>query len=174
MLSLSSLAGWEEAVLASLRGASGSLEERDRQIERSGLYGEYPAIVRGYLELLGDADSASEAIKRAVFLVWRGAMAPPSDTGIAPLPDGVCRAVVAELDARARRGEVDDELAWMLAWYAGQGRFVFDVYGGTGALLDLAGATATDTWRSRSITPISMRHRGQMGHYWLALAAGPR
>ena len=45
MLSLASLAGWEDAVLASLRGATGTLEERDRQIERSGLFGEYPAIL---------------------------------------------------------------------------------------------------------------------------------
>ena len=71
MLSLTSLAGWEEAVLASLRGASGTLEERDRQIERSGLFGEYPAIVNAYVELFADADSATKDLKRAVF--WCGA-----------------------------------------------------------------------------------------------------
>ncbi|MDB4898588.1 MAG: hypothetical protein JWN53_396, partial [Gemmatimonadetes bacterium] len=70
MLSLSSLAGWEEAVLASIRGTSGNAEERDRQIERSGMYGEYPAIVRAYIELFDDEASRLEATKRAVFLVW--------------------------------------------------------------------------------------------------------
>jgi hypothetical protein len=170
VLGLSSLAGWEEAVLASIRGARGTPEERDRQIERSGLYGEYPAIVRGYLELFGVEEAAVEASKRALFLVWRGAMAPPSDTGIAPLPDGVSREVIGELDARARRGAADDELAWMLAWYAGESRFVFDVYGATSALFDLAASLPIDAWRSRRITAASMQQRGQLGHYWLSLA----
>ena len=84
MLSLSSLAGWEDAVLASIAGARGSLEERDRQIERSGVYGEYPAIVRAYAERFADPESAGEAVKRAVFLVWRGAMELPVHTGSDP------------------------------------------------------------------------------------------
>src|SRR6478672_8060333 len=102
MLSLRSIAGWEDAVLASIAGARGTLEERDRQIERSGMYGEYPAIVRAYEELFGDPDSAAEAVKRAVFLVWSGAMLPPSDTGIAPLPDGTMRSVFDALSTQAR------------------------------------------------------------------------
>ena len=78
MLGLSTLAGWEEAVLASVRGASGTPDERDAQIERSGLYGEYPAIVSGYIEHFSVAESALEALRRAYFLVWRGAMAAPA------------------------------------------------------------------------------------------------
>ena len=100
MLSLNSLAGWEEAVLASITGARGTLEERDSQIERSGLYGEYPAIVRAYEELFADPEAEGEAIKRAVFLVWRGAMELPVHTGIAPLPDGTVREVIDALRLR--------------------------------------------------------------------------
>ena len=172
MLSLSSLAGWEEAVLASLRGASGPVDERDRQIERSGLYGEYPAIVRAYMELFADAASAPEAIKRAVFLVWRGAMALPSESGIADLPDGTSRAVIAELDARVRRAESDEELRWMLAWYCVEGSHVFELYGGTRTLFAFADAAAPDGWRAAGITPAWMAGRGQLGMYWTALAAG--
>jgi hypothetical protein len=172
VLSLSSLAGWEDAVLASIRGTSGSLEEQDRQIERSGLYGEYPAIVRAYVELFADPESAGEATKRAVFLVWRGAMAPPARTGIAALPDGTSRTVIEELDARIRRGVADDELAWMLAWYHGEGAYVFDLFGGTQRLVDFANRAPRDAWRSAGITPATMAHRGQMGWYWTTLAAG--
>jgi hypothetical protein len=172
VLSLSSLAGWEDAVLASIRGATGTPEEQDRQIERSGLYGEYPAIVRAYLELFADPESATEAIKRAVFLVWHGAMVPPSSTGIAALPDGTSRAVIEELDARVRRGETDAELMWMLAWYFGEGRFVFELYGGTPRLFRFAEEPSIDAWRSAGITPASMARRGQLGRYWTALAAG--
>jgi hypothetical protein len=174
VLSLTSLAGWEDAVLASLRGASGTLEERDRQIERSGLFGEYPAILSAYVELLDDAESADEALKRAVFLVWRAAMAPSATTGIASLPDATARAVIEALDARVRRREVDDELTWMLAWYVAGGRFVFELYGATARLLTLADSTPPDAWRSSSITDDTMRQRGQMGYYWTALAREAR
>jgi hypothetical protein len=174
VLSLTSLAGWEEAVLASLRGTSGSAEERDRQVERSGLYGEYPAIVRAYIELFGDAPSAGEAIKRAVFLVWRGAMALPAETGIAALPDGTARTVIEELDARVRRGDTDAELRWMLAWYGGEGRHVFELFGASPTLFAFLDGAARDGWRSEGITPSSMERRGQMGRYWAALAAGAR
>lgn len=170
MLSLTSLAGWEEAVLASLLGASGTLEERDRQIERSGLFGEYPAILNAYVELFADPESALEALKRAVFLVWHSAMAAPATTGIASLPDATARAVIEALDARVRGGTADGELAWMLSWYVSGGRFVFELYGATSRLLAVADSTAADAWRTQVITQDSMRQRGQMGHYWTALA----
>lgn len=172
MLSLSALAGWEEAVLASIRGTSGTLEERDRQIERSGLYGEYPAIVRAYLELVEDEGSALEAVKRAVFLVWRGAMAPPMETGIGPLPDGTSRGAMEQLDHLLRHGAADDELAWMLAWYYGKGSHVFELFGATGRVVALAEGSPPDAWRRIEIVTDSMRRRGQLGVYWSSLAAG--
>jgi hypothetical protein len=174
MLSLSSLAGWEESVLSSIAGARGTLEQRDRQIERSGMYGEYPAIVRAYIELFGDEDSALEALKRALFLVWQSAMALPADTGLAALPEGTARLVVEQLDDAIRRGSDDAELRWMLAWYHAEGSFVLELFGGTARVLRLAGALDGQSWRAMSITPATMTRRGQMGRYWLELAAGER
>jgi hypothetical protein len=173
MLSLTSLAGWEDSVLASIRGATGSLLERDRQIERSGLYGEYPAIVRAYADLFRDPESALEALKRAVFLVWRAAMAAPGDTGIAALPDGVSRAVIEELDDTLRRGADDDELAWMLAWYQADGAHVFELFGATPRVLAVGVETPHDGWKAAHIDAAAMARRGQMGRYWSELAAGP-
>jgi hypothetical protein len=172
VLSLTSLAGWEEAVLASIRGASGSLVERDRQIERSGLYGEYPAIVRAYVDLFTDAESSLEAVKRAAFLVWRGAVAPPDGTGIAELPVGTARAVIAELDARSRRGATDAELGWMLAWYHGEAAHLFELFGASPGLLRFAENQPRDAWRSAAVDREGMTRRGQMGRYWAALTAG--
>ena len=163
MLSLNSIAGWEDAVLASIAGARGTLEERDRQIERSGVYGEYPAIVRAYEELFGDPELAGEAIKRGVFLVWRGAMHLPADTGIAPLPDGTVREVIDAIDARARRGEIDGEQAWMLAWYHAQSPYLFELYGATPTLINLAQSCEGTAWRDAGITKQRMALRGQMG-----------
>lgn len=172
MLSLNSLAGWEEAVLASIAGATGGIEERDRQIERSGVYGEYPAIVRAYEELFVDEESAGEAIKRAVFLVWRGAVEVPSVTGIAPLPDGTIRAVVEALDTRARRGILDDEQHWMVAWYHARSPDLLQLYGATPALLLSAASRNAESWRNAKITASGMTLRGQMGRYWTDMATG--
>jgi hypothetical protein len=172
VLGLSSLAGWEDAVLASIGGAAGTVEQRDRQIERSGLYGEYPAIVNAYVELFGDERSADEAIKRALFLVWRAATEAPVLTGIPPLPDGTTRAVMEALDARARRGLVDDELAWMLAWYGHHAPALFELYGATPALLRYSASSPPDAWRTAGVTAAAMAGRGQMGRYWAGLAAG--
>jgi hypothetical protein len=169
MLGLGSLAGWEDAVLASVRGATGTPDERDAQIERSGLYGEYPAIVNAYVEHFSDAESALEALKRAYFLVWRGAMATPADSGIAPLPEGTIRLVIDELDAWARRGAADIELRWMLGHYHAVGPSVLDLYGASLPLVRIAAGTDGDAWRAAGITRASMAGRGQLGHYWTAM-----
>ncbi|MEP6989304.1 MAG: hypothetical protein ABJA80_00120 [bacterium] len=161
-------------MLASIAGARGDVEERDRQIERSGVYGEYPAIVRAYEELFADPDSAGEATKRATFLVWRGAVELPALTGIAPLPDGTVRAVIDALDARHRRGQADAEQAWMLAWYHAQSPDLLELYGATPRLLELAGSAKADAWRDAGLTAAHMVLRGQMGRYWTELAAGAR
>lgn len=152
----------------------GTIEERDRQVERSGMYGEYPAIVRAYEELFRDAECAGEAIKRATFLVWRGAVALPAVTGIAPLPEGTVRAVVEALDARIRRGEADDEQLWMLAWYHAESPDLFELYGATAELLHTAESRDPESWRGAPITPATMTMRGQMGRYWYEMTTGAK
>lgn len=169
MLSLATLAGWEDAVLASVRGASGTPDERDAQIERSGLYGEYPAIVNAYVEHFSAPDSALEALKRAYFLVWRSAMATPAESGIAPLPDGTIRNVIDELDAWARRDAPDAELRWMLGHYHALGPSVLELYGASPCLVRMAGTAGGDAWRSADVGRASMAGRGQLGRYWTAL-----
>lgn len=172
LLSLASLAGWEDAVLASIAGAQGTIEERDRQVERSGVYGEYPAIVRAYEELFADAECAGEAIKRATFLVWRGAVGLSAVTGIAPLPDGTVRAVVDALSARVRHDAIDDEQRWMLAWYHASSPDLLTLYGATTELINAAESCSPDAWRDAAITRAVMLLRGQMGRYWTELAGG--
>ena len=168
MLGLTTLAGWEDAVLASVRGASGTPDERDAQIERSGLYGEYPAIVNAYVEHFSDPDSALEALKRAYFLVWRSAMATPAESGIGSLPDGTIRNVIDELDAWARRDAPDTELRWMLGHYHALGPSVLELYGASARLVRLADEAGADTWRAAGDL-VAMRGRGQLGRYWSAL-----
>lgn len=169
MLALSTLAGWEDAVLASVRGASGTPDERDAQIERSGLYGEYPAIVNAYIEHFSNPDSALEALKRSYFLVWRGAMATPAESGIASLPDGTIRNVMDELDAWARREVSEAELRWMLGHYHAVGPSVLELFGASRRLVRLAAGAGGDAWRTADVDRSSMAGRGQLGRYWTAL-----
>lgn len=170
MLSLSSIAGWEDGVLASIAGARGSMEERDTQIERSGLYGEYPAILHSYLELFADSPSSLEALKRAMFLIWRAAMASPAESGIAPLPDSAIRIVVDELDALARRDGADAELRAMLGWYHARSPFLLELCGASRQVVRIALDAGETAWRRAPITPGGMSGRGQMGRYWSELA----
>lgn len=173
MLSLTSLAGWEDAVLASIAAATGAPDERYRQIERSGLYGEYPAIVSGYVELFDAEDSALEALKRALFLVWRSAMFSPDITGIAGLPDATSRLVMERLDSAIRRHATGDELGWMLPWYRASGSVALELLGASPQVLRWPDGVDADAWRSADITAGRMARRGQLGRYWGALAASP-
>lgn len=172
--SLDALAGWEAAILASIAGATGSDEERDRQIARSGLYDEYANVVAAYAEHFSRPATGDEALARAAFLVWHGALEPRHRTGIGELPAPVARHVAWALDYRAYRGTLaralDGELPRMLAWY----------HALLPDLLPLVGATRTaqeverlppDAWRATPPDARTLPMRGAMGRYWASLLA---
>ncbi|HEX2781586.1 MAG TPA: hypothetical protein VHM30_18925 [Gemmatimonadaceae bacterium] len=171
MLTLQALANWEAAVLASLRGATGTIEERDAQITRSGLYAEYPVIFTTYLDIARDADDAAtalEALKRAVFLAWYGLSEPPVQSGIAELPETAIRNVLLELDRAIRNGTADDELRWMLAWYHAAFGYVFEHFGPVRALGPFIAGVAADEALAHRDERARFADRGQMGLYWAA------
>src|SRR4051812_13734539 len=172
MLSLSALASWEAVILASIRGASGTVEERDAQITRSGMYAEYPAIFATYLELSRLADdpaTALEALKRAVFLAWHAFTAPSVFSGIAELPESAVREVMGVLDHTIAAGDADDELRSMLAWYRQEFGYVFDHFGPVRELDAFICDTDPTTEHSRPVDAARYRGRGQMGSYWDSL-----
>lgn len=169
MLSLAALANWETAVLASIGGASGSIEERDAQITRSGMYAEYPAIFAGYLELVleaGDPAIAVEALKRAVFIAWFGTQAAPTESGIAELPETSIRQLMGSLGDTIAAGDADEELELMLAWYHSRFGYVFEHFGPVRGLAALIGGA--DRPELAAITAACRRfaNRGQLGRYW--------
>lgn len=168
MPSLDAIAGWESAVLASLRGAAGTIEERDRQITRAGLYAEYPTIVRSYLDLLADERAALEALKRAVFIVWLSIIEPAPDTGIAEIPERVAREVMHAIDQRTRTSGLDDEFTLMLAWYRSILPAAFELYGADVSTTAATSGVRPDDWRHRFV-PAQFTNRGQLGAYWRAL-----
>jgi hypothetical protein len=171
MLSLTALSNWELTVLASIRGATGTLEERDAQITRSGLYAEYPAIFAAYLELALDGDDAEalEAVKRGVFLAWYGFQAPPTTSGIAELPESAIRRLLVALDDAIAGGRTDAELLAMLAWYDAQFGYVFEHFRPVRSLRDFIAAAGPREVEAVRGDPARFAGRGQLGRYWAAL-----
>lgn len=159
MITLQDLAAWESRVAMLVARLDGDLEERDRALERSGLYAEYPAILSAYVELLDDEESGLEALKRATFIAWVSAVEPSFVTGIAELPEMTVRDVFERLEATCRDEAYDDELEGMLTTYRACGE---------DSLLRYPGLAAIDTVSNRVPTPWTarMENRGLMGTWW--------
>ncbi len=157
------------AVLASIRGASGTAQERDAQITRSGMYAEYPAIFSAYLELIhlsGDAAISLEALKRAVFLAWYSFKEPSIDSGIAELPESSVRDVMQSLGSAISGRRADSELRLMLAWYHRQFGYVFEHYGPVRDLESFVGGEAMEDVGAQLGPAAGFADRGQLGVYW--------
>jgi hypothetical protein len=168
MLSLTALAHWEMTVLASIAGAIGTIEERDIQITRSGMYAEYPAIFAAYLELVLDGDDAEalEALKRATFIAWYGFHAPPTESGIAELPESAIRRLLAALDDAIIAGRTDEELRLMLAWYDARFGYMFEHFGAVRALTDFVAGVDQHQIAALCSDTDRFAGRGQLGRYW--------
>src|SRR5919201_1684707 len=135
MITLRELASWEDRIADAVSRASGAMEERDRQLEQAGVYGEYPAIFAAYVAL-GSAESADglEALRRATFLAWYAGVEPACFTGISELPEAQTRAVCEQLDEMCRAGTLDAQLAWMVPWYHSVFEYPFALYPGLKSL----------------------------------------
>ena len=169
MITLRDLAAWESRVSILVAQADGALEDRDRALERAGLYAEYPAILSGYLALLDDEESALEALKRAVFLVWYSAIELPVTSGISELPESGVRATLDAIEAACREGRIDEEMRWMLAWYHGVGDTALLRVPGLRAVEDAVAGVDPYAWRSAPRSIDVMQDRGLLGRYWMTL-----
>jgi hypothetical protein len=168
-------------VLASIAGAKGTVDERDAQITRSGMYAEYPAIFGEYLMLArsqpaetADQTTALEALKRGVFLAWRAGNAIPVETGLAELPETEMREMMSVLDAAIKSGRVDEELELMLAWYRHAFGDVFEHFGPVRSLDGFIRDMSSVDIRARAAVVMRTHDRGQMGHYWRGVLAEAR
>jgi hypothetical protein len=168
MPTLMALAGWEEAILASLKGTTGSIEEKDAQVRLSGLYAEYPTVLRCYLDHLADESTRAEALKRAIFLIWISSVEPPPFSGIAELPESDTRAAMHALEAEARQGRLDAEFTRMLAWYHSILALPFELLGADHFVPEALRDVAPDAWRDE-FQAAQFEGRGQLGHYWRAM-----
>ena len=156
-------------MLASIRGATGTIEQRDAQITRSGMYAEYPAIIRGYIELDSEDEAVRlESLKRALFLVWYSFTVASTESGISELAETVVREVMSWLEGYVGRG--DDELRVMVAWYRDTFGYPFDYFGPVRGLDEWISETSSGDARV-FLARSSWKDRGQLGLYWTSVLA---
>ena len=171
MMTLGALGAWEDRLLRELGRRRGSLEDRDNELTRSGLYAEYAAIFGGYVEMARDGDDPAarlEALKRAVFLTWYEGAEPAPLSGLAELPELAVRRTLELLEERCRHGELDRELEWMLPWYHAVAERSLLRLPGLRSLEARLAALDPSAWEQARGSH-RLEGRGAMGRYWATL-----
>lgn len=171
MMSLEALGAWEDRLLRELARGRGSLEDRDSELTRSGLYAEYAALFGGYVEMAQLADEPGarlEALKRAVFLAWYEGAEPAPLSGLAELPELAVRRTLELLEEHCRHREMDQELEWMLPWYHAVAEHSLLRWPGLRCLEARLRTLDPAAWEGARRTE-SLHGRGAMGRYWASL-----
>ena len=171
MMTLAALGAWEDRLLRELGRPRGSLEDRDSELTRSGLYAEYAALFGGYVDLAEAADEPGErleALKRAVFLAWYEGAEPAPLSGLAELPELAVRRTLELLEERCRRRELDGELEWMLPWYHAVAEYSLLRLPGLHCLEARLGSLDPAAWETARRSD-ALHGRGAMGRYWSGL-----
>jgi hypothetical protein len=161
-------------VWVSIQGASGTIDERDAQITRSGMYAEYPAIIRGYYEMFSASENDParlEALKRAVFLVWYSFTVPSTESGISELAETSVRDIMAALQWSIEHGPTDEELRLMVAWYRDTFAAPFEFFGPVKGLDAWIRDVSSDDART-ALASSTWTNRGQLGVYWASVTGG--
>ncbi|HEY6559310.1 MAG TPA: hypothetical protein VI072_18625 [Polyangiaceae bacterium] len=170
MNDLSTLAEEEDALRGVVGSLTGPMEEKASHLAKLGVYDQYQGIFHRYVALLGDPSAGTEALKRALFLGWYNLSEPACFTGLHLVDDGrqwICVCEVA--DATIGRGNLDQELAWMLPYYYDLTDFAFAGLATQPNLAAFLGRADPDGYRTAPVEQHQLRHRGQMGHYWQSI-----
>ncbi len=164
-MNLEELAKCELELYKKVCSLEGSMEEKDDQLKKLGIYNEYTTIHREYAKQSKDN---IEALKRGLFLIWYSMVEPSCFIGIKELDPEAERKIIDSVDSRIKRGNTDYELDWMLDYYSGWD-FVFERFNN---YRDLQGRLKDElkTELPTSIDREEMEKRGQMGLYWNSLA----
>jgi hypothetical protein len=125
---------------------------------------EYRKIHQTYAELSSADD---EALKRGLFIQWYALSEPNFLTGIVDLDENAENKIIQSLNHRIKAGNVDDELIWMLNYYANWD-WIFE------RLTSFKGFNSKIVNEQNKHLPDkidkeAMEQRGQMGKYWNSL-----
>ena len=163
---LNELAEEEFHILDKVRGIEGLIEQKQAELESSGIFDNYRRVYNKYVELAVQGDI--EALKRALFLWWFDFAEPSFLTGIYEL-DGWC--VLEQLEALASTNKLDKELGWMLPYYYLITDYYFDaVLENEGqALRKFLDENKNTSLPCKDLLSANLEGRGQMADYWLSI-----
>jgi len=164
---LDEISALEYEWLAKQQSVHGAHDDRDAAYERIGVYEAWREIFREYVTLSREGDP--EALKRALFLWWYGYSEPHWLSGILKLDYALGEEVLRRVNELASKGQLDEELKWMLPWYYS----ICDYYLGSFEGIDaLKQASMQETnrrderWWRLQCGRSSFENRGQMGECW--------
>lgn len=148
-------------LLVCLTEAKGTIDEKVKQLEELKVFNNYNDI---YIQYANLAVSDMEALKRAAFLTWISRLDPAYITGIDQLDKESVAKVIAILLERIKNGLQDNELSWMLGYYASWS-FLFKDFRDFETALNTVSKDITEEMISRA----DLLSRGQMGAYFFSL-----
>ncbi len=128
------------------------------------IFSEYKSVHKEYAKL---SSTDIEALKRGLFIQWYALTEPNYLTGIADLDKDAENALIQNLHELIAAGKIDNELTWMLNYYA-DWDWVFE------RLKSFKGFNSEIVNERNNQLPDKidrekMEQRGQMGKYWNSL-----
>ena len=165
-IDLNELAALECQILDKVRGIEGLIEQKQAELESSGIFDNYRRVYNKYVDLAVEGDI--EALKRALFLWWFDFAEPSFLTGIYEL-DGWC--VLEQLEALVSTNKLDKELKWMLPYYYSITDYYFDAIleNELPALRKFLEENKNTSLPCKDLLSASLEGRGQMSDYWLSI-----
>ena len=158
------LANKENELSSIVLEGHGTMEDKAKHLRDKGVYDKYREIHSLYAD---KSDKDLESLKRALFIQWYAMTEPPCYTGINGLDENAERKVIKQVDRLIVTESLDEELKWMLKYYANWD-YVFEKFEEFKGLQDWVqnkrGAELPD-----KIDRNVMNKRGQMGQYWNTL-----
>ncbi len=160
-MNVEQLATLEEQWLKKQRSLA---SDKDSLYQQMGVYAAWQDIFGQYVALARERDL--EALKRALYLTWAERSMSRLVTGVQSLDEERIREVFGIADRRARDGQLDAELEWMLPYYYLVEPSYLNRFENLEAL-KRASREHPFLYRQRSLD-VSFDRRGQMGDYWKA------
>ena len=103
------------------RSLNGTMDEKAKILRDSGIFDKYKQLHDQYLFLVNtsaDQSERLEALKRTIFLNWYHIIEPSCFTGIGELNGDTIHKSYLVLNDYLKSKTADDELKWMLSFYA--------------------------------------------------------
>ena len=128
------------------------------------IFHEYRKVHREYAEL---SLTDNEALKRGLFIQWYALSEPSYLTGIVDLDEKAENKIIQSLNDRIGAGDADNELIWMLNYYANWA-WIFERL----TSFECFNSNIVNEQNNHlpdKIDREDMAQRGQMGKYWNSL-----